>query len=268
MSYVALATDQFDQVVGFYGNILGFPVVERWDRPNGRGMRFDLDGMRLEILDNGRERRPLDIGDPADRIHIVVEVDDIDEAYFRISVDAPAPTTVSWGARLFQLRDPDGVAVTYLQWLRPGVGLLDRIHGQIDSGLGRGQYFTQLDWARQQFKDRLGIDPFPGTLNVIVKDPADFAAWVGLRSTQGIRIDNPGCGPNDCDARCYPVSVDGAVDAAIVLPEVETYPECQIEIIAPVGLRNVLGKRDGDAVTLEIVGDGKLLGMKERSQVS
>ena len=117
MSYVALATNAFDAVTTFYGHDLGFPVVEEWDRPTGRGRRFDLLGLRLEILDNARERRPLRLGTPADRIHLVVEVSDLEAARDTFRIDAPPPQTVSWGARLFEVRDPDGVAVTFLEWL-------------------------------------------------------------------------------------------------------------------------------------------------------
>lgn len=49
MSYFALATDSFDAVVQFYRDVLCFPVVEDWDRVNGRGRRFDIGGVRLEI---------------------------------------------------------------------------------------------------------------------------------------------------------------------------------------------------------------------------
>jgi len=119
MSYMALATDFFDEVVLFYGEALGFPTVGRWDRPNGRGQRFDLGGLRLEILDNTRERRPLRLEDTADRVHVVVEVDDVEAAHSRITIEAPSPKATSWGARLFQIRDPDGVPVTFLQWSEP-----------------------------------------------------------------------------------------------------------------------------------------------------
>jgi catechol 2,3-dioxygenase-like lactoylglutathione lyase family enzyme len=120
MSYVALATDRFDEVVHFYGTGLGLSVVEQWDRPNGRGLRFDLGGMRLEILDNARKHEPVRLGEPADRFNVVIEVDDIEVARRRIKIDAPSPQTTSWGARLFQVRDPDGVPVTFLQWLETG----------------------------------------------------------------------------------------------------------------------------------------------------
>lgn len=120
MSYVALATHSFDEVVRFYGADLGFPVVARWDRARGRGQRFDLGGgLHLEILDNQREDPPLLLHAPGDRTHVVVEVEDIVATHRRLSVPAPPPQTVSWGARLFQLRDPDGVPVTFLQWDSP-----------------------------------------------------------------------------------------------------------------------------------------------------
>ena len=120
MSYVALVTDRFDEIVRFYGEELGFPVVDRWDRDNARGQRFDLGGMRLEILDNQRERKPLALGTPADRFHVVIEVDDIEVAGRDIKIDAPLIQTTSWGARLFQVHDPDGVPVTFLQWIETG----------------------------------------------------------------------------------------------------------------------------------------------------
>lgn len=122
MSYVALVTDRFDEVTLFYGDLLGFPVVEHWDRDNARGMRFDTGGMRLEIIDNVREKRHLDLGQPADGMHIVIEVDDIEAARERIGADAPPVTDTTWGSRLFQLRDPDGIPVTYLQWLEKREG--------------------------------------------------------------------------------------------------------------------------------------------------
>lgn len=118
MSYVALVTDRFEEVAMFYGTLLGFPVVEEWDRDNARGRRFELGGLRLEILDNSRERNPLSLGEPGDRFHVAVEVEDIEAARNEIAIGAPPVQDTSWGARIFQVRDPDGVPVTFLQWTR------------------------------------------------------------------------------------------------------------------------------------------------------
>ncbi|NDR57921.1 DUF120 domain-containing protein [Aliiruegeria sabulilitoris] len=251
MSYMTLATNKFEQVASFYGSALGFPVIEKWDQPTSRGIRFDLGGVHLEIIDSGREANPLMHAGAVESLQVVVEVDDIEEMHHRIAAEVPPPATVPWGARLFRLNDPDGIPVTFLQWLQPTSAPLTTIRGTISSGLGRGQYFTQLVWVRSQLIESLGFDPFPGTFNLVPIDLVDVVTWIRLRGTPGVRIKNPGNGTNDHDARCYPVTVDHLVDAVIVLPEVGSYPEAQIEIIAPVCLREQLGKGDGECVVIE-----------------
>jgi catechol 2,3-dioxygenase-like lactoylglutathione lyase family enzyme len=120
VSYLAVATDRFEKMVWFYSEILGFPIAAEWDRDRGRGKCFNLGQLRLEILDNTRERRALPLGEPADRFHIVVEVEDIEAVRDSIAIPAPPTQATSWGARLFVLRDPDGVPVTFLQWTSRG----------------------------------------------------------------------------------------------------------------------------------------------------
>jgi CTP-dependent riboflavin kinase len=129
---------------------------------------------------------------------------------------------------------------------------IEKILGRLATGAGQGKHFTELDWARQQFRDKLGIDPFPGTANLIVDDSESMEVWDRLKATPGVRIDNPNDGPHDCDARCYPVGIDGRIDAAIVIPEVPGYSPVQVEVIAAVGLRDALEIEDGDSLTLEI----------------
>ena len=124
--------------------------------------------------------------------------------------------------------------------------------GRVASGIGQGVFFTGLDWAREQFMGKLGIEPHPGTFNMVLDEEDSMQSWVRLKRTPGVVIDNPGDGPNDCDGRCWKVSVAGEVEGAIVLPEVSGYPPAQIEIIAAVGLRDALGLEDGDPVTIAL----------------
>jgi len=121
------------------------------------------------------------------------------------------------------------------------------LRGRVASGQGEGASFTAIPWARAAFVARLGIDPFPGTLNLV---PEDAAAWAALRATPGIRI--PAGAPGFCDARAWRVRVAGRHDAAIVVPEVPGYPDDKIELIAAVGLRVALGLIDGTLVALEV----------------
>jgi CTP-dependent riboflavin kinase len=139
-----------------------------------------------------------------------------------------------------------------LQWISTESHTREKIHGHLATGFGRGKHFTRLAWARRQFIEKLGIDPFPGTINVIVDEPESMSIWDRIKNTPGVSIDNPNSGPRDCDARCYPVSIEGQVDAAIVLPEVPNYSTNRIEIIAAIGVREALGLNDGDPLILEI----------------
>ena len=49
--------------------------------------------------------------------------------------------------------------------------LTDRIYfkGVVISGLGEGRYYTEHNGYVVQFKDKLGIVPYPGTLNVQIE---------------------------------------------------------------------------------------------------
>ena len=42
--------------------------------------------------------------------------------------------------------------------------------GNVASGMGEGAYYMSLDGYRRQFKEKLGYEPYPGTLNVRLVD--------------------------------------------------------------------------------------------------
>ena len=55
------------------------------------------------------------------------------------------------------------------------------IIGRLATGIGMGTSFTQLPWAKHQFISFVGVNPYPGTINVIVDDPESMAVWGGLK---------------------------------------------------------------------------------------
>jgi riboflavin kinase, archaea type len=122
------------------------------------------------------------------------------------------------------------------------------IKGKVTSGLGEGQYYISLDGYREQFNQRLGFNPYPGTLNLKLSEPfaeREASSSIEVEGFKDLSRTFGGC-------RCYPVKIKGIM-GAIIRPDRSSYPPRLVEIIAPVNLRKSLGLYDGDEleVTLE-----------------
>lgn len=121
-----------------------------------------------------------------------------------------------------------------------------RLLGRVARGQGVGAFFMAIPWVRQQVQEKLGFDPYPGTLNLLLA-PESLAAWQALLAGPGISI--PAGEEGYCAARCYPILVAGRLPAAVMYPEVDGYPGDKVELIAPVRLGEALGLAEGDEVT-------------------
>ena len=126
------------------------------------------------------------------------------------------------------------------------------LRGKVVSGAGNAAFFTQLDWVRTQSRQKLGFEPFPGTLNIEIL-PETLAVAGSLRSQKGIELIP--ADPNFCSAKVVRASI-GGIDAAIVIPEknVRIHGDRTLEVIAPVRLKTALGIDDGDTVEIAIIG--------------
>jgi riboflavin kinase, archaea type len=123
-----------------------------------------------------------------------------------------------------------------------------KISGMIQSGVGKGAFFTRLDWVVKQCQDILGYKPFPGTLNVRIYDEDLYKIEPFLDSADYIL---PPDNSNDCTARIKEVMVND-IQAAFILPnkDVRIHEKCVIEIIASHNLKKALGLKNGDMVTI------------------
>ncbi len=127
-----------------------------------------------------------------------------------------------------------------------------KIRGKVFSGVGEGRYYVSLEGYRRQFRDKLGFDPYPGTLNLkIPKEEMYFRRR--LDEEEGILIE--GFSTKDRtfgEVKAFRCRVDG-VEGAVVIPKRTHYPSEILEIIAPVKLRDKLGLKDGDVVEVEVL---------------
>lgn len=124
--------------------------------------------------------------------------------------------------------------------------------GIVITGLGEGQYYTSLKGYRDQFIKKLGIDPFPGTLNLRL-EPESMSCRSLLNLKNDIEIKGFTTRNRTFGAgHCYPVKVANGIQGAIMVPERTHYPEDIIEIISPVNIREKLKLEDGSKITVTV----------------
>jgi riboflavin kinase, archaea type len=135
------------------------------------------------------------------------------------------------------------------------------LEGTVTSGMGEGRHYISLAGYKQQFEDRLGYEPFPGTLNVELREesvrrrsaigslePIPIDGWEGEDRTYGPAV-------------CHPATVETAEGARyegahVIAPERTHHDDDQLEVIAPEKLRETLDLDDADAIEV-IVGESR-----------
>lgn len=127
------------------------------------------------------------------------------------------------------------------------------IAGKVFSGLGEGGYYVGMPGYRKQFIQKLGFDPYPGTLNVRLETERDLEAKTQIERLPAIRIE----GFKDDKrtyggASCYKATING-VDAAILVIERTHHPADVIEVISQHFLRKKLKLKDGSAVKVQLI---------------
>ena len=120
-------------------------------------------------------------------------------------------------------------------------------NGCIISGLGEGKYYLSLHGYTKQIEEKLGFSPFPGTLNVKL-DRDSVTARARLVEFEPVRISgfkrrNRTYG----GINCYSAVVEG-IQGAIIVPDRSHYHNDVVEVIAPVSIKQTLGRGDSDKI--------------------
>jgi riboflavin kinase len=126
------------------------------------------------------------------------------------------------------------------------------ITGEVFTGLGEGAYYVSLNGYRTQIVEKLGFDPYPGTLNLKLTDPSDMYFREILSHRAGILIKGFSDGRRTYGSvKAFKAKMHN-IDAAVLLIERTHYGRDTLEVIAPVNLRQALSLKDGDRVSVEV----------------
>jgi catechol 2,3-dioxygenase-like lactoylglutathione lyase family enzyme len=112
MLRVVLNVAAFDEVVAFYRDLLGLPLVGGWDRgATDRGALLQVaDGGVVEVVGHGDSYATPDYAEMAIAIELTSR-EEVEALHRRASTSQPravvaAPVHRSWGHYSFSLRDP------------------------------------------------------------------------------------------------------------------------------------------------------------------
>jgi riboflavin kinase len=128
------------------------------------------------------------------------------------------------------------------------------LEGVLFTGLGEGAYYVMRDGYRRQFIEKLGFDPYPGTLNLRLTTEYDMKARSELEAYPGIEIE----GFEDesrtfGSVKCYPIIINNRAKGALVCALRSHYDSSVMEVIAPSFLRGKLKLRDGNKAKVEVL---------------
>lgn len=123
---------------------------------------------------------------------------------------------------------------------------------EVFSGIGEGEFYVSL--YMKSFALKLGLTPYPGTLNTRLRDRVEeFNAC--LERLGGVVIEPPRIpGARLGRVRVYRALLNKAITVYVVRPEITVYDKSVAEVISEHYLRGLLGLRDGDLVTIDLLG--------------
>jgi riboflavin kinase len=127
--------------------------------------------------------------------------------------------------------------------------------GNVISGMGEGAYYMSLEGYRRQFREKLGYEPYPGTLNIRLTDQIYMNGRLELGKHPSTFINGFNDGTRTYGwVKCYRATInDGAIDnAAVLVLERTHYDDSMLEVIAPISIKQAAGIKNGDRIKVQV----------------
>jgi len=125
--------------------------------------------------------------------------------------------------------------------------------GTISSGMGEGAYYMSMKGYTKQFKTKLGYIPFPGTLNVKLKDKESIEAKRSLDAYRAIIVDGFSDEKRTYGwVKCYPAKVNN-MDVALILLERTHHDDSIIELISKKNIKKITKLSTGSQITIRVL---------------
>jgi riboflavin kinase len=128
------------------------------------------------------------------------------------------------------------------------------LNGVVFSGFGEGAYYVTKSGYKDQFVERLGFRPYPGTLNLRLRSITDIKARKDLEALPSIVVKGFINGERTYgDVKCFKVLINEKTEGAILMIHRTHYGQDVLEVVAEESLRKKLKLKDGDLVRLKIL---------------
>jgi riboflavin kinase len=125
--------------------------------------------------------------------------------------------------------------------------------GTVISGMGEGAYYMSMKGYTKQFKSKLGYIPFPGTLNVKLKDKEFIEAKRSLDAYPAIMVNGFSDGKRTYGwVKCYTARINNAVDASVILLERTHHDDSIIELISKENIKKSIKLSTGSHITIRV----------------
>jgi len=123
------------------------------------------------------------------------------------------------------------------------------VKGSVFSGKAEGAKFIKLPWVKKQIKEKIGFDPYNGTLNLRLANGDSLKLDKVLKTAKPIEI-SPETGYYP--GKCFKARMKRSIQCAAIIPQTPNHPKNVLEIIAPFNLREKLHLRDNDTVEIAL----------------